>query len=265
MFKRVAHIIALTLGSWGSHTNLLFMHPAGAFWARVTLLKPSASGMPGTRRLSRWESYSGSCVHFTPNNTWKVYRGLVLTGSNWFVKCRAIHTLRSKSHLYLHNIPLLFNQGDWLPGWHKEDRWVKLRRLPNISINTHSISGILVCWVFHMWVKTTIGIWGDSKAMLNFSAEFSKWTILSVSSIIFRCSVKELKTTLNKSFHYSVMSPSFSLPLHLSFQWITLASQAGIWGHFITARTQEHYYIVGSSIYLVWLSGENSSCSTWCV
>lgn len=103
-----------------------------AFLGCITLLKPPASGMPGARRLSRWKSYSESCAHFTCSKAWKVYRGLVLTGRNRFGKHRVIHTLRGKSHRHLHNAPSLRNQGGWLPGWHVEDKWVKLRPLPDI-------------------------------------------------------------------------------------------------------------------------------------
>lgn len=118
-----------------------------AFLGSVTLFKSPTSGMPGAKRLSTWKSY---CAYFTHRNTWKVYRGLVLTGSNQFVKRRA--------RLYFEKqIPVAFAQCSITSepeqlsksqvGMWRTSEW-SWGNYPVVFINIYSISGVLVAWLF---------------------------------------------------------------------------------------------------------------------
>lgn len=212
-----------------------------AFLECVALLKPPTFGMPRARRHSRWRSYSESCAHFTHSNTWKVYRGLVLPERNWCGRHRAIHTLRSKFHQQLHNAPSLWDHSSWSPGCMWRTSVLSWGHCHVFFINTNSISGILVHWVFfHLGKIGTVEFGRDSKAMLNFSANFSKWTMLFLRQF---SAVHLGKSRLHWISLFTVLcsSPSPISPHILPFSKLLLLHRLGIWDHFITFWTQEYY------------------------
>lgn len=77
--------------------------------------------------------------------------------------------------------------------------------------------------------------------MLNVFCKFFKINnVVSAFSNVYR-SVREIMTTLNKSFHYSVCVPPPVSLYVLPSNKLLLLHKLGIWGHFVSFRTQEYY------------------------
>lgn len=134
---------------WGAEAHTLSCSSCTqhlTFLGHVTWLKTPASGMPGDYSN---KSLILKAVQMSHTAIPRKFIGdLSSPEATNFYSVQQSPTLRSKSHLQLHNALSLLTPGGWLPGWHVEGTLVKLGQSSNASLIPTGIQELLLIEFF---------------------------------------------------------------------------------------------------------------------